>query len=138
MEIIIPIFLELIALPESEKPKRVGHAWQDQRIREPKIKKMRFKVEWGNSSQRDLAKKCALSAKRNADKLKAIPKWIDLDAVNRIYQLSKSMSQIEGIKYEVDHIVPLRNPLVCGLHWEGNLQVITKKANLLKRCSFSS
>lgn len=129
MEIIIPVFLELVAPPEPDKPKK---------IKEPRIRKIKFKVIWGNSSNRDLAKKAALSAKRHAAKLLALPKWADLEAISSIYQLSRAMSIFYGIKYEVDHIIPLKSPLVCGLHWEGNLQVITKKNNMLKRCSFPS
>lgn len=34
---------------------------------------------------------------------------------------------------EVDHIVPLTSDLGCGLHWEGNLQVIPAAANLAKK-----
>lgn len=37
---------------------------------------------------------------------------------------------------EVDHIVPLKHPLVCGLHVRCNLQLLTKSQNSAKRNSF--
>lgn len=41
-----------------------------------------------------------------------------------------------AIPWEVDHIVPLNNDLVCGLHCEANLQVIPAIANLSKNNSW--
>ena len=38
-------------------------------------------------------------------------------------------THMEGVLYEVDHIVPLKHPLICGLHNEFNLQVITAEDN---------
>ena len=42
------------------------------------------------------------------------------------------MTSQTGIKHEVDHIIPLQSPFVCGLHVEYNLQVITAKMNRSK------
>lgn len=58
----------------------------------------------------------------------ATPPWlndIQLAEMKRIY-----LGAPEG--YHVDHIVPLKSPLVCGLHVPWNLQVIPEGENLLK------
>jgi len=56
----------------------------------------------------------------------AMPKWADKEAMQDIYQ--------EGIYHQmhVDHIIPLKGKNVYGLHWEGNLQLLTKEANASK------
>lgn len=52
----------------------------------------------------------------------ATPKWANVQKMEQIYTHRTSQEQ-------VDHIVPLNHPFVCGLHWEGNLESIPKKDN---------
>lgn len=42
---------------------------------------------------------------------------------------AERLTQETGIEYVVDHIIPLSSKIVCGLHWEGNLRVITDDEN---------
>lgn len=74
----------------------------------------------------------SLIAKRNAAKINATPAWADQDAIRSIYQQAAELSRRTGNRYEVDHIVPLQGKDVCGLHWEGNLQILSKVENLRK------
>lgn len=67
----------------------------------------------------------AHNAKRRASKKSATPSWADLDKIKEIYKDCPK-------GYQVDHIVPLINPKVCGLHVEYNLQYLTKEENLQK------
>ncbi len=80
----------------------------------------------------NLDKDCAKVARRKASKLQATPKWANDFFIKEIYHLAKIRTKIMGFKWEVDHIVPLRSKLVCGLHVENNLQVIPESKNRSK------
>jgi hypothetical protein len=69
-------------------------------------------------------------------KLKAVPIWFDRVSVDEIYLKRKLLTDSTGVKHDVDHIVPLRSPYVCGLHWHGNLVLLTATENRSKgnRC----
>lgn len=71
-------------------------------------------------------------ARRRAQRIKACPKWVDYKKILEIYREAKRRSKAEGITYHVDHIVPLRNKNVCGLHVPWNLRIITAEENILK------
>jgi hypothetical protein len=68
---------------------------------------------------------CALNAKRKAIKLKATPKFANLEKIKEIYKNCPK-------GYHVDHIIPLQGKNVCGLHVEWNLQYLTPSANISK------
>lgn len=70
--------------------------------------------------------------RRRAQMLRAYPAWANDELIAEAYALAQLRTRMTGIPWQVDHIVPLNNDLVCGLHWEGNLQVIPAVANLAK------
>ena len=57
--------------------------------------------------------------------------------MQEIYAEASHLSKETGVRYEVDHIVPLTNPLVCGLHCEFNLRSIPSQANRSKANKFA-
>lgn len=60
------------------------------------------------------------------------PAWADTEAIETFYALAALMTEITGVPYQVDHIVPICSKWVCGLHTEHNLQVITGLENQRK------
>lgn len=63
----------------------------------------------------------------------ATPLWVDRDALRKIYAQRTEMNRPLARVYEVDHIVPINNPRVCGLHVPWNLRIITMSENRKKR-----
>lgn len=87
-------------------------------------------------SKNNLHKKRAYRAKRRAFVLLATPAWANQQAIRRIYAEADFLSKATGIKYEVDHIIPLQGKNVCGLHVPNNLQVINMVANRQKAVKY--
>lgn len=58
----------------------------------------------------------------------AQPAWADREAIRAIYKKAAAMRDA-GLRVEVDHIVPLKHPLVCGLHVDYNMRILTYEAN---------
>jgi len=69
---------------------------------------------------------------RIALKINATPKWASHEDINFIYKQSKVLSEINGEVFHVDHIVPLKSNIVCGLHVENNLQILSASENIKK------
>lgn len=69
------------------------------------------------------------NAVRRAQKRNATPKWASRQEMLKIYR-SRNKGQ------HVDHIIPLIHPLVCGLHNEFNLRVISAEENMSKGNKF--
>lgn len=75
----------------------------------------------------------AYNRQRKALKAKATPPWVDTKALIPLYEEAARLSMETGVEHHVDHIVPLRSKLVCGLHVPANLRIITKIENLRKK-----
>lgn len=69
-------------------------------------------------------------SKRRAAIFNATPKWCNVYEIRNIYQRCP-----EG--FHVDHIIPLNNPLVCGLHVPWNLQYLPANENISKSNKFN-
>lgn len=74
----------------------------------------------------------AATARRNALRIKATPSWADEERINEQYRMADMLSALHGVPYQVDHIVPLNSPLVCGLHVHWNMQVMSSQENQSK------
>jgi hypothetical protein len=68
-------------------------------------------------------------ARKRAELKSMTPAWADTKAISEIYKNCTPGNHI-------DHIIPLRGELVCGLHVESNLQEISAKDNILKSNHF--
>ena len=62
----------------------------------------------------------------------AKPAWANDFFIDEIYDLARIRTAVTGFAWHVDHIVPLKHPLVCGLHCEANLRVIPAFENRSK------
>ena len=58
-----------------------------------------------------------------------VPRWSDLDIIKSIYVEAALISEKSGIRHVVDHIIPMRGKMVCGLHVPGNLEIVHRADN---------
>lgn len=82
-------------------------------------------------SKANPAKANAMTAARKAALLRAQPRWADRADIAMWYEVAEVLSR-SGVKFQVDHTVPLRSPLVCGLHASANLNVLPAHINAAK------
>lgn len=75
--------------------------------------------------KRNKGKRKSYKAKHRALQIKATPKFANMKKIHEIYKNCPK-------GYHVDHIIPLNNPIVCGLHVEWNLQYLSAKDNCSK------
>ena len=85
--------------------------------------------KWAGANKSKLT---ARNARRRAKTLRATPPWANPVKIEEFYYTANMLGMHTGEAYHVDHIVPLQSKLVCGLHSEGNLQILTAKENMAK------
>jgi len=77
----------------------------------------------------------ALTSVRKRRHRAATPPWITKDQklqIRQMYLEAQRLTKLTGERYVVDHIVPLINEAVCGLHVPWNLRIMTQEENLRK------
>ncbi len=75
------------------------------------------------------------TTKYYVNKFLATPKWLTIEQlaqIESVYILATNLEKQTGVKYHVDHIIPLQGKDVCGLHVPWNLQAIPATQNLQK------
>jgi hypothetical protein len=80
-----------------------------------------------------------LNRKRHTLKLKAMPSWLSesqSQQIEDIYIEAARRTKETGISHHVDHILPLQNKDICGLHIPLNLQILTELENIQKHNKF--
>lgn len=111
-----------------DRRKQVSRDWQNNNLEKVAEKSKRWKNSHPDRAWHILypGKANDKTAKRRAGKLRATPGWADKDKILDFYKDARRSGD------HVDHIVPLRSKIVCGLHCEHNLQLLPPSDNLKK------
>ena len=116
----------------SHKKKDYNKAWKENNKESASLSLRQATSRWKKANR---AKATSYEIARQQRKTKACPNWLtsfDKTKMSCFYQLAKMRSKESGVEWHVDHIVPLKGKLVCGLHVPWNLQVIPAHENISK------
>lgn len=91
-----------------------------------------YKRQRRQDGRHNFAADSAKTARRRAQQARATPTWANPGKVRAFYESADALNMLTGEWYHVDHVVPLRSPLVCGLHNEFNLQILAAAENQAK------
>ena len=114
----------------------VRNAKRKQRYQENKQHELKINEKWRKANK---ALVTFHSVKYRTTKKHRTPLWLTSQQLNQIateYELAAWCTKVTGIKYHVDHIVPLQGKTVSGLHVPWNLQVIPASDNQKKSNRF--
>ena len=107
-----------------EQIRQANSVWRDKNKDYLKVKK----AAWQKANKGAV---CAATAKRRSAVINATPYWADEVEIQKIYKTAEAM-RLSGIDVHVDHVIPLQNDTVCGLHVHWNLQIINATKNRSK------
>ena len=112
-----------------EQRKRYMDKWHkenDAKYREANKEKIRESYKRHVNTVEGKAKLAARCRARQIRKILAMPKWAEVDKIITVYKKAKLYG------FTVDHIVPLKSSVVCGLHTWANLQLLDNTYNIQK------
>lgn len=128
------------AYNKREGVKEKKHEWyeanREQVIERAKIRPYEITKEYKRAwKERNIVWVRADTKARRRKHKEATPPWLtrkQKTEIRRLYEIAITMTKTTGEQYVVDHIIPLRSDVVCGLHVPWNLRVITQEENLAK------
>jgi hypothetical protein len=128
------------AYNKQEEVKEKKHEWyqanREQVIERAKTRPYEVTKEYKRAwKERNIVWVRADTKARRRKHREATPPWLtrkQKSEIRQLYQIAITMTKTTGEQYVVDHIVPLRSGVVCGLHVPWNLRVITQEENLIK------
>lgn len=88
-----------------------------------------LRKHWQSENRGKTAQWCR---EREAIKLQAVPPWSSRVEIDVVYAKARQWSRILCVPLHVDHCVPLKSKLVCGLHCIENLQLLAASDNVRK------
>lgn len=115
-----------------ECSKQRYYLWREQNYQKALEYNRKSATDWRNNNP---DKNTAKTVRYNTTKIHATPSWLTNEQrlqIDSIYWLARLQYELTDIKYEVDHIVPLKGKTVCGLHVPWNLQLLTERENRSK------
>jgi hypothetical protein len=113
----------LHALPPRDRVRGV-HAPDRQKIA------VQWLADWARELNR--LQQEAKAKSRDGCLKKATPRWSERGEIETLYRMAAKLSAQYGTKFHVDHIVPIKSDVVCGLHVHANLQVLAASENARK------
>jgi predicted ribonuclease toxin of YeeF-YezG toxin-antitoxin module len=132
-------------LPKSEAAKAAGRRYYEKNkplviaraVTRPVEAKRAYRKKYDEANKKRRNLRNLLRKKRHRI---ATPQWLTpehKERIRQVYLQAQHMSELTGEKYVVDHIVPLKNKHVCGLHVPWNLRIMTHAKNCKKHNKFS-
>jgi len=123
-----------LAWNKANKEKHADHQ-RAHREKDPEVFKRKEKVYYNNKTLTNPGYYTNKTAKYDASKSNASPKWLTAEQkqeITSIYVGASKLSKMTGVSHHVDHIMPLQGECVSGLHVPANLQILTETENCSK------
>lgn len=117
--------------------KKKGKAYRKKYFSDPDVKdrlRDRARTRYRDDPEHR-AHRLMKASERRAQSIRATPKWLTDEQLSQMRALwVEAASRDEP--HQVDHIIPLQHPDVCGLNVPWNLQVLTRSENARKQNQF--